>query len=519
MAYAMPVFKTGAIGHSATPPANSVAPVLIISQTGRQEKSSPGRRIRFSLLAGIHGRGSNREISENRSGSCEPAMRILLVAILLLLILLSFGLGGYFAYHWAWGAEAHRRAAEISLDQGDFRAATDHLTEFLADRPNSLQGHLLLARSLRRAIQPVLPTEWACGPSALLNAPEGSASSYDQVENHLADYRRLGGLPEVSQLEHYLLQAQQGNLAGVESRLLSLIDHHHPDTLMIREALIKGYLLTFRLLDASNCLTQWLDERVDFQALLWRGWVRERLKDPDNAVADYERALELVPAHVEVRLRLADALLTTFQPEKAQAHYEYLDRDHPGAPALLLGLARCSRELGQTDKARRSLDDLLRQEPRNVAALTERAKIALADDQPAQAEEWLRRALALVPCDQEVNYVFAQCLKRRGNIDEFDACVARLEQIKADYQEVTHLIHQVLRSPRDPALRCRAGTLLLKNGFKEEGLRWLYSALREVPNHLPTHRVLADHFQQDGDRERAAAHRRLASRLEGTDLP
>ena len=42
------------------------------------------------------------------------------------------------------------------------------------------------------------------------------------------------------------------------------------------------------------------------------------------------------------------------------------------------------------------------------------------------------------------------------------------------------------------------------------GLRWLASALKIDPKHRPTHQVLADHFQQRGNAQAAAFHRKLA---------
>src|SRR5207302_3618447 len=101
------------------------------------------------------------------------------------------------------------------------------------------------------------------------------------------------------------------------------------------------------------------------------------------------------------RQRLAEFLLATTDSTAALGHFEYLRRQDPGNPALLLGLARCRRRQGQTDEAKRLLDDLLAHHPREVAALNERAGIARTESQPGVAERLYRRALEQDPRDQD----------------------------------------------------------------------------------------------------------------------
>ena len=55
----------------------------------------------------------------------------------------------------------------------------------------------------------------------------------------------------------------------------------------------------------------------------------------------------------------------------------------------------------------------------------------------------------------------------------------------------------------DPAPRCETGTLLLRNGREQEGVRWLISALRNDPLYRPAHKALADHYERLGKRDLA----------------
>ena len=65
-------------------------------------------------------------------------------------------------------------------------------------------------------------------------------------------------------------------------------------------------------------------------------------------------------------------------------------------------------------------------------------------------------------------------------------------------------------APRDPEHRREMGELFLRNGRDAEGLRWLESALRQDPDHAPTHATLAAHYEKAGRPDLAAGHRSAA---------
>jgi hypothetical protein len=68
-------------------------------------------------------------------------------------------------------------------------------------------------------------------------------------------------------------------------------------------------------------------------------------------------------------------------------------------------------------------------------------------------------------------------------------------------------VQAMVKTPADPAPRLEAGRICLRNGQVSEGLRWLYGILELVPNHKPTHQVLADHYESQGDTAQAEYHR------------
>jgi tetratricopeptide (TPR) repeat protein len=394
------------------------------------------------------------------------------------------------------GAEYHRWQAESAVKRREFDRALANLELCLEVWPRSAETHFLAARAARRA------------------------GAYDKAEHHLAVCKQLGWVPEAVALERALLVAQRDDPAGVEEYLLTCVHKDHPDSPLILEALTRGYMRTYQMRRASDCLDLWLQLEPDnVQALAWRGEVMEHREHPTDAVNDYRRALELDPRRDEVRLRLAKALYLLSQFDEAAAHYQQVSQNQPGNPDALLGLARCRHEQGRPDEARQLLDLVLAARPQDAAALTERGKLALETGQLADAEGWLRRAVAAAPYEREGVYAYGQCLERQGRRDEARPWHDRLQHIDADWKRLTEVMHDLAKAPRDPGLRCEAGRLLLRNGQEAEGLRWLDSALQMQPEHRRTHQVLADYFEEKGQPEEAAYHRRLAAAPSFAPLP
>jgi tetratricopeptide (TPR) repeat protein len=409
---------------------------------------------------------------------------------LLLPGLALLGLGSYFLVLNLW-AEYHFRAAQRALQRRDFAQARAHLGPCLKVWPRGARTHFLAARAA-----------WRTG-------------LYDEADEYLAVCQRQQGTADALQLERALMRAQRGDPA-VEDFLSSRVQQDDPETTLILEILIQNYVSSYRLTHALAALNAFLQRQPnDIQALLGRGWVWEQFFDFGAAVADYRRGVELDPDNDTARLRLAETLLVTGPAHAALDHFEHLRRRQPGNPAVLLGLGRCRRQLGQLDDARPLLDGLLARLPSNTpdqdaAVLSERGRLALDEGKPAEAEGWLRQAVALAPSDRPAAYNLYHCLRQRGQTDEARQYQVKLERIDADLKRIDEVLKEVLQSPDDPCLRYEAGVIFLRNGETQKGLRWLSMALRQDPWHRPAHRALADYYQGTGQPDLAAHHRQLA---------
>ena len=410
----------------------------------------------------------------------------LAMSLLISGLLACVGLGAAAIRSYAW-AEYHYQAAQRALDRGDFAGAREHLASCLEARPDSAETHFLAARAARRALD------------------------YREADRQLRACQRLGGVRGLIDLERQLTRAQRGDLAKVGGPLLSQAQRGHPEAVLILEALSRGYLQNFRLEEALRSLQLWLESRPDdVQALLWRGEVWERLLHPEDALADYRRALELAPERDDDRLHLAETLLNCRQPEEAARHLALLAERRPEDPIVLLNLARCRRLKGKPDEARRLLDQVLARAPRNAAALAERGRLELENNRPADAEPWLRQAVALLPYEKEVVYALCQSLQQTGQEAEAEKYHRQLDKIQAELDRLDLVLRRINAAPNDPALRHEAGMVFLTNGQPQEGLRWLSSGLQLDPLYEPTHEALAKYFDSLGERGQASWHRELA---------
>src|SRR5262249_4630177 len=155
------------------------------------------------------------------------------------------------------------------------------------------------------------------------------------------------------------------------------ITPEHPDAPLVLEAMALGYVRTGRLFDLLEATDLWLQVRPEnSQALRWQGYAWERLGNTERAWPCYERAVAADPGHDEARLPLAEVLLHVSRAQDALNHFEQLRQHRPEDPAVLLGVARCSRALGRSDEAEQLLAGLLARHPGTAEALAERGKLA-----------------------------------------------------------------------------------------------------------------------------------------------
>jgi tetratricopeptide (TPR) repeat protein len=399
------------------------------------------------------------------------------------LTLLGVGLSILAPYAWS---RYQLRAAERALHRYDIGAAREHLEQSLGKWPGNSRALFLAAQTARRL------------------------DDCAEAERRLAEYEHRQGVTEEGRLEWLLLGIQQGDLGGQDSRLESLVQANDPATPLLLEALAKGFMNVARWNRMISCLDMLLKrEPTNAPALVLRGKAWEGLHNPERALQDYERAVDLDPASREARLRLADTLQRLGRVREAVAHFELLLQCRPGDSAVLLGLARCRFDSHELDQAGELLDILLAAQPDHVAALVDRGRLALCRGQAADAEEKLSRAAALAPWHREAHRLLFSCLQTQGKSIETEACRTRLRELQASDNQMGRLALRYRNSPRDASIRFDLAKWAMQNGREQDGVRWLFATLLVDPQHGAAHSAVADYFQRIGQPWRSAEHRQL----------
>jgi tetratricopeptide (TPR) repeat protein len=357
--------------------------------------------------------------------------------------------------------------AEQALAAREHARAREILERYLSERPSDTHARVLAARAARET------------------------RAYREAREHLRRCRADGGESEPISVEESLIDVALGD----ERPMAALRERAKQDddlALVILEVLVQHDLNTYQLGSALDGFTRYLSRRPDdLHALLGRGFVWERFLNFADALVDYRKAVDAHPENDRARLKLADTLLIAGTPDEALTHFRWLAERWPERPPVRLGLARCHRRLAQPDEAAKILDGLLAEFPKHWEPMWERGELELEQGRPATAEPLLRKASELRPFDRRVQYAMYRCLLRLDRNAEAETFDARVKRIDADLARLSAVRNEVMDRPNDAALRCEGGLLFLRNGERDEGLRWLQLAVRIDPECEPARAALA----------------------------
>lgn len=405
-------------------------------------------------------------------------------AVALALLLLGGTAGGLYAY-----ALRQWRNAEAAVKKGHPADARSAIDLCLTVWPRSVPVHLLAARAAR------------------------VTGDFPAAEAHLNRCLQLkGGATGDIQREFLLMRVQTGEEDTVAPVLWQHIESKDPETPLILETLAWAYIHNYRYGPALVCLDRWIKEAPDSaQPYFLRAWVRERMHGIQDALADYQRAVELDPDLVPARLRLAEIFMGKSDPPSALPHLEYLSKHYPDRADVTARLGECRFLQGQMGEARRLLEAAAEKLPNDTQVLIYLGKLDLQENRPSDAEQWLRRALKVDPWDAEALYTLAACLQYQGRREEAAAAREECQKKKAQLKEVDELLESMVgdRAPDDPDAAAKVGEALLRVGQDRPGLYWLEKALARDPQHRAAHKALAEYYESKGDQKQAAAHRRF----------
>jgi len=326
-------------------------------------------------------------------------------------IILGIGLLAGLAYFCILPIRQQLRmnAIQQSLSERDLALAQIQLEEYLRNDDTDADTHLLAAQTARRN------------------------DDFPTADRHLARYRDLNGDKESIELERLLRRSQLGDLNGATAAIQFCIRNpDNPIVPLMLEAHTRGYLAGGQPKLAKNAADVWLKrnptggERA--YALFLRGRSHEYRGEIPDALTNYRESLTANPKLRECTLALADVLVRE-SPQDALPLFEQLQASAYQPTEVMLGLARCYRQLGELERAAKLLATLETEQPANVAVLVESAKLALDQRRPADAEPRLKRAISLVPKHRDANVQLARCLRDLGRDAEAAEQLATAQRI------------------------------------------------------------------------------------------
>ncbi|HEV3144770.1 MAG TPA: tetratricopeptide repeat protein [Gemmataceae bacterium] len=380
-------------------------------------------------------------------------------------------------------AQFQFRAAQKAFREGKYQEASDRL------------------RACRRI--------WAGRAEVQLWSARTARWQYDfpNAEKYLQESRRLGAPTEDVQLEWLLLRAMRGEIDDLAPGLWKTVESGHPQSPQILETMAKVYQLRIQYAQALECLDAWVErEPRSARALEWRGWTHERLEHVDAAMSDYQKALDLAPEETSTRARLAALCVNNNKAAEALENFQILRRSDPARRDYQIGIARCQIALGESEEARRLLEQVLAEEPDNPDAIRAMAQLEQLAGQFREAETLCRKLVQRDPLDVGANYTLYLSLAGQGDrTKEAEEQLQRYERLRDLAVRMHFLVEHIDEYRNNADKLCEFGTMLLDAKYEDKGLFWIDRALKVNPQHRAAHEALAKYYETR-DPAKAAEH-------------
>ena len=371
-------------------------------------------------------------------------------------------------------------SARNELSKGNAPSAIPRLQHVIKYAPQSAEAHYRLAVAERRA------------------------GHLDQVLKPLESAQKLGWNKEDIERQTLLSIAQNGEIDSVNSRIKSIMGRGASDEAAeeIYEALSIGFLKTYRLKEAWDCLNFWSEWKP--KAIFpkyWRADICRRIDNPTAEEQEYREILAIDPRYLNARSRLAEVLKDSNRIEAAAREFELGLVQAPNRPDLLIGAAECERRLGNVNKAIPLLQHVM---TLNLSTVERATALSHQGQIEADAGRWidaignLEKAIQLDPAEASIWFALSQAYSSSGELQKSQEALERSKQVRSQRERVEEIARVLVDRPGNADLRYEAGKILIDMGMKEDGAAWLQTALQMQPTHPQAREALETYLH---DRE------------------
>jgi Flp pilus assembly protein TadD len=182
----------------------------------------------------------------------------------------------------------------------------------------------------------------------------------------------------------------------------------------------------------------------------------------------------------------------------------------PESPDIVAPLAHCMLQQGRTDEAKALLEEALQRTPSHLGLLAETGRLHLELGELDQAVKYLSQVVSLQPENTELRYSLAQALRSLGKEDEAQQQFRLVDEGTRALLQLSKLTAQVVEDPSNVELRFKIASTTWKWKSRSDGEAWLRSVLEYDPTHKETHKLLAEHYERIGRKDKAEYHRKMA---------
>jgi tetratricopeptide (TPR) repeat protein len=195
----------------------------------------------------------------------------------------------------------------------------------------------------------------------------------------------------------------------------------------------------------------------------------------DEAMAHYQRAIELRPSYAEAHYNLGRLLVQKGQLDDAVTHYEKALEINPADAEAQNNLGVTLFGSGRVDEAIAHYQDALKIRPDYAEASCNLANALLSKGDLEGAIARYSACLALSPNQAEAQYDLASVLLRKGRTDEAIAHYKKVLELRPDSADAY----------------ANLGSALLAKGRLRDAIAEYRNALRISPNNVPAQSNLA----------------------------
>jgi tetratricopeptide (TPR) repeat protein len=231
--------------------------------------------------------------------------------------------------------------------------------------------------------------------------------------------------------------------------------------------------------------------------------------ETDQAMAQYQNALQINPGYAEAQYNIGDLLLRKGRLDEAMVHFQKAVQIEPDYAQAHYTLGIALWQTGRTDEAIASYQRAVQLRPDYADAHYNLGTSFLQQGKMDEAILHFQKALEIKPDNAQADNNLGAALQERGRLDEAIASYRKAAQLRPDYADaqfnlgrallqkgrvdeaISHLQEVVQMRPDDAEAHGKFGNALCQKGRIAEGMSQLQQALQINPADVSVQNNLA----------------------------